>query len=270
MNTDALISSVRAFVDRFNAGDRHAVQRHIAREFYEYVPGEDEPTATEVWAALTDDLRSGLPDLHVAIEELGPSGEGDVLTGRVTVSGTHSGPLWGAPPTGASVRWEASVSIRPADGGFAVNVEGFTVPDMIGLLRQMELINPPDQMDQPPMHPNAMIPDFLLRVAFNGQVANRPCSHLDEIVVWDSGATVCPQCVASGDVWPALRLCMSCGFVGCCDTSKNTHMKRHAESTGHALMCSIRPGEGWMWCYTDNAFFDMRTLERLRAKRAGA
>ena len=55
--------------------------------------------------------------------------------------------------------------------------------------------------------------------------------------------------------------------MGCCDTSTNTHTKRHAEETGHVLMRSIRLDEGWGWCYADNAFIGKRTLARLRAAR---
>lgn len=269
MDHTDFVASVRAFVDRFNAGDPDAVGRYIAPEYYTYVPGPDEPTATEVWADLVFDLRAGMPDLHVVVDELEPDPVGEHLAGQITVTGTHSGQLWGAPPTGAVVRWQTAVSVRPANGGFAVNFDGFTTPALIGILRQLELVNAPDEMDMPPKHPESRTPDFVLRLAFNGQVADRPCSHLAQATVFDSDATVCEPCVASGDIWPSLRLCMTCGYVGCCDTSRNTHMKRHAEESGHVLMRSIRLDEGWMWCYADNAFFDSRTLERLRAE-AGA
>lgn len=259
-------ASVRAFVDRFNAGDPEAVQHYIAREFYAYVPGPGEPTATETWNELTSDLWEGLPDLHIEVDELEPDPVGEHLAGRITIRGTHTGPLWGAPPSGASIEWQTAVSVRPVNGTFAVNFEGVTPPALMGVLRQLELVNPPDQMDLPPKHPNSSVPDFLLRVAFNGQVADRPCGHLETATVFDTDITVCAECVAAGDVWPSLRLCVSCGYVGCCDTSKNTHMKRHAEETGHVLMRSIRLDEGWMWCYADNAFFGGRTMERLRAQ----
>ena len=269
MDHPQLAAAARAFVDRFNAGDPQAVRRHIATDFWTYTPEADEPTATDVWASLTDDLRGGLPDLRVTLDALEPADDGAHLAGQVTVTGTHTQPLWGVPPTGAAIEWTTPISVRSAAGGFAVNFDGFAAPGLIGLLRQLELVNPADQMDRPPKHPTGVAPDFLLRLAFNGGVAYRPCSHLEEIGAWESDATVCPRCVASGDIWPALRLCMTCGFVGCCDTSTNTHMKRHWEETGHPLMRSIRPGEGWMWCYADNALFDRRILERQRARLSG-
>ncbi|HSM38745.1 MAG TPA: ester cyclase [Candidatus Limnocylindrales bacterium] len=269
MDSSDLAKSVRDFVDRINAGDDTAVQRHIASRFYHYVPGPGDPSADQVWGELLAGLRQGLPDLHVEIDSLEPGEEG-VLSGSVTITGTHTATLWGAPPSGAAVTWQATVSVRPVDERFAVNFDGFATPELIGILRQLGLVNPPDEMHLPPRNAESIPPEFLLRVAFNGGVAPRPCSHLESATVFDTDVTVCQQCVASGDEWPSLRLCVTCGFVGCCDTSVNTHMKRHAEETGHVLMRSIRLTEGWMWCYADNAFFDSRTLARLRSRQAGS
>ena len=260
-------ASVRAFVDEFNAGDVEAVQRHIAPDFSTYRPGPGEPTATEVWAELATDLRRGLPDLHVTVDELEPSADGERLSGRITLSGTHTGPLWGAPASGARIEMRSAVSVRPVDHAFAVNFDGITAPDLIGPLRQMELVNPPDQMHLPARHPDSQVPEFVLRVAFTGQAGDRPCSHLDQIRAWESAVDACQECVALGGTWPALRLCMACGYVGCCDTSTHTHMKHHAESTGHVLIRSIRLDEGWGWCYADNAFIGKRTFERLKERQ---
>lgn len=262
-------SAVRAFVERFNAGDQDAVRNAIAAEFFTHVPAPDEPSATETWSALAADLRAGFPDLRVTIDELAPATDGTGLTGQVTLTGTHTGSLWGVPPTGAAISWPVAVHVRPVGDRFAVNFDGVTTPVLMGNLRKIELVNPPDQMHLPARHPEASVPEFLLRLAFTGQVADRPCSHLDTIQVVDPPTDSCDPCVSAGDIWPALRMCMTCGFVGCCDTSTNTHMKRHAEETGHVLMRSINHDEGWMWCYADNAFFDSRMLERQRARLAG-
>ena len=54
-----------------------------------------------------------------------------------------------------------------------------------------------------------------------------------------------------GDVWVHLRLCLTCGHVGCCDTSKNKHATKHFHQTQHPIMRSFEPGEGWGWCYVD-------------------
>lgn len=77
------------------------------------------------------------------------------------------------------------------------------------------------------------------------------CRHLDQIVVTTTDTQVCEDCVKLGDGWVHLRLCMSCGHVGCCDSSKNRHATRHFRHTGHPLVRSIEPGERWVWCYAD-------------------
>ena len=46
-------------------------------------------------------------------------------------------------------------------------------------------------------------------------------------------------------------MCLSCGHVGCCDSSPNRHASRHYRHTTHPLVRSIEPGEHWIWCYAD-------------------
>ena len=64
----------------------------------------------------------------------------------------------------------------------------------------------------------------------------------------------CEECLASGDDWVHLRLCLGCGHVGCCDDSKNRHATKHFKATGHPVVRSFEPGEDWMWCYADETF----------------
>jgi hypothetical protein len=47
---------------------------------------------------------------------------------------------------------------------------------------------------------------------------------------------------------------MTCGHVGCCDSSPNRHARAHAYSTGHPIVSSLEPGEDWLWCYVDQVF----------------
>ena len=60
----------------------------------------------------------------------------------------------------------------------------------------------------------------------------------------------CDECLAVGDTWVHLRYCTSCGNIGCCDDSRNTHARRHAQAHGHAVIRSLEPDEYWGWCYT--------------------
>jgi uncharacterized UBP type Zn finger protein len=62
---------------------------------------------------------------------------------------------------------------------------------------------------------------------------------------------VCPKCVESGDGWVHLRMCLTCGHVGCCDSSKNQHATKHFHESRHPLMRSIERHEAWVWCYVD-------------------
>lgn len=77
------------------------------------------------------------------------------------------------------------------------------------------------------------------------------CTHLSQIKVKQTSKHVCEDCVKTGDSWVHLRLCLTCGHVGCCDSSKNKHATRHFHTSKHPLIRSIEPGESWVWCYVD-------------------
>ena len=83
------------------------------------------------------------------------------------------------------------------------------------------------------------------------------CEHL--IVQHEVSATTpegCEECVAEGDEWVSLRLCLSCGHVGCCDNSKNKHATAHFRATEHPAIKSFERGEEWGWCYVDEVMTD--------------
>jgi uncharacterized UBP type Zn finger protein len=77
------------------------------------------------------------------------------------------------------------------------------------------------------------------------------CKHLDQIKFRKTDKKGCEECLKMGGRWLHLRLCLSCGHVGCCDSSPNRHATKHFHSTNHPLVRSIEPGESWMWCYVD-------------------
>jgi len=77
------------------------------------------------------------------------------------------------------------------------------------------------------------------------------CKHTKQIKITTTDKDFCEDCVRIGDTWVHLRLCLSCGHVGCCDSSKNKHATKHFRAVGHPLVRSIEPGESWMWCYAD-------------------
>jgi uncharacterized UBP type Zn finger protein len=80
------------------------------------------------------------------------------------------------------------------------------------------------------------------------------CTHLDHVRIAQLPDSVpgCEDCLATGDPWLHLRICLECGKVGCCDDSPNRHARAHAHETGHPLIRSIEPGETWSWCFLDS------------------
>ena len=78
------------------------------------------------------------------------------------------------------------------------------------------------------------------------------CKHTKEIRDVKPGGKGCKECLEMGDTWVHLRLCLSCGHVGCCDSSKNKHATKHFHASHHhPIMQSFEPGEDWRWCYVD-------------------
>ncbi|MDQ3914403.1 MAG: UBP-type zinc finger domain-containing protein [Actinomycetota bacterium] len=82
------------------------------------------------------------------------------------------------------------------------------------------------------------------------------CVHFDEAQVLDTDVRVCAECVALGSRWVHLRLCLTCGHVGCCDSSPNRHATAHFRATHDPAIRSLEPGEEWGYCYVDDAFVE--------------
>jgi uncharacterized UBP type Zn finger protein len=66
----------------------------------------------------------------------------------------------------------------------------------------------------------------------------------------------CEECLKTGDEWVHLRLCLTCGHVGCCDSSKNKHATKHFHETKHPVIKSFQPGEDWLWCYVNEIMIE--------------
>jgi hypothetical protein len=83
------------------------------------------------------------------------------------------------------------------------------------------------------------------------------CTHTDQIELLDLPETIagCEDCLASGGRWLHLRMCMSCGKIGCCDDSPNRHARGHAGESAHPIVRSAEPGEDWSWCFVDEVAF---------------
>jgi uncharacterized UBP type Zn finger protein len=83
----------------------------------------------------------------------------------------------------------------------------------------------------------------------------KKCTHTsqikDEFLRGKPHPRGCEECLKMGDTWVHLRMCLECGHVGCCDSSRNKHATKHFRSSGHPIMQSVEPGESWKWCYVD-------------------
>ena len=85
---------------------------------------------------------------------------------------------------------------------------------------------------------------------------SQTCAHVKEIQKVTPSGKGCKECLLMGDTWVHLRLCLICGHVGCCDSSKNRHATKHFHSTKHPIIRSFEPGEDWRWCYVDEIMMD--------------
>ena len=84
------------------------------------------------------------------------------------------------------------------------------------------------------------------------------CEHLGLVRDVTPSANGCEDCLRTGDSWVHLRMCMSCGHVGCCDSSPNRHATAHWHAKpDHPLVRSFEPGEDWWWCFADDVAFEV-------------
>jgi uncharacterized UBP type Zn finger protein len=90
------------------------------------------------------------------------------------------------------------------------------------------------------------------------------CAHLDSVAILDAPDDIagCAVCLKTGGRWVHLRMCQSCGQIGCCDNSPGRHATAHHHETGHPIIRSVEPGEDWSWCYVDELMFRMPLGDR--------
>jgi ubiquitin-hydrolase Zn-finger-containing protein/helicase associated protein len=77
------------------------------------------------------------------------------------------------------------------------------------------------------------------------------CEHVVEVRPdWPpASAPACEECTDGS--WVSLRRCLTCGHVGCCDSSPGGHATAHHQETGHPMIETLQPGQDWVWCYVD-------------------
>jgi uncharacterized UBP type Zn finger protein len=83
------------------------------------------------------------------------------------------------------------------------------------------------------------------------------CGHLGLVKTDRPRSNGCEECLQMDDTWVQLRLCRTCGHVGCCDSSKNKHATKHYHATKHPIITTLEPGETWSWCYIDEVAMEL-------------
>ena len=83
-----------------------------------------------------------------------------------------------------------------------------------------------------------------------------PCEHFGEIRQVTARTNGCEECIALGTAWNELRVCLSCGHVGCCEDSEHAHALQHFNATAHPMIASFERSESWIWCYVHRRYFD--------------
>jgi uncharacterized UBP type Zn finger protein len=101
------------------------------------------------------------------------------------------------------------------------------------------------------------IDDQIRRATFQPWVAPRQCVHQAEDFAIPDAPAVCAGCVRDSTTPVKLRMCLTCGSVGCCDTSAGRHAMGHFAQTGHPVMRSIELGDPWGSCYPDEAYLNL-------------
>lgn len=86
------------------------------------------------------------------------------------------------------------------------------------------------------------------------------CTHGAHLKVVAPSADGCEECLKIGSGWVHLRLCRECGHVGCCDDSPNKHATKHFKATGHPIIETYDPQDGWGWCYVDEVMLDLEGM----------
>ena len=93
-------------------------------------------------------------------------------------------------------------------------------------------------------------------IEFIPKINESVCGHIKQTRTVFPSADGCEDCLRIGDSWVHLRICLSCGHTGCCDSSKNKHATGHFHATTHPVIKSVEPGEEWAYCYPDGKLYE--------------
>ncbi len=116
----------------------------------------------------------------------------------------------------------------------------------------MHVCHRPARTPSFPIHPSYNIPQ---PGDHHGQAVH---PRQPSILTVTPSALGCEECLeTSSSEWVHLRMCRTCGHVGCCDDSPNRHATKHYKATGHPVIEGYDPPEGWGWCFVDDLMLDL-------------
>ena len=80
------------------------------------------------------------------------------------------------------------------------------------------------------------------------------CEHFVQEKNIEPTTKGCKECEEEHLPWVAIRMCLTCGHVGCCDSSFGKHATKHFEESGHPVMIAV-PDKLWKWCYIHKEYY---------------
>jgi len=95
--------------------------------------------------------------------------------------------------------------------------------------------------------------------------AGERCEHFGDVVDVAPRTNACEACSALGETWSELRVCQTCGHVGCCEDSRHAHALQHFRATGHPLIMPLSRDERWAWCYVHGRYYQDVRVEPSRS-----
>jgi predicted ester cyclase len=136
---EEMLKANKALVARFNKeviekGDEAAFRELMAPDFVNRSAPPGAPTGPEgMLFTFNRVLRPAFPDLSVEIHD--QVAEGDKVTTRKTIRGTHRGELFGISPTGKRIEIDVIDIVRLVKGRYAEHWGVNTLPSVLSTLR---------------------------------------------------------------------------------------------------------------------------------------
>lgn len=242
---DELESLVQVFAEVMRAYDLgpEEIERHeaaVRAGGYAALVGEPGGAPVAVCTVEESCLHTRVVDLRDGASIVGRT------IGEIDLAGRHGLTLRSAVRRGRPLALSADLRVEAGD---RLTMEG-AVTGFASAADLFRTGSPPPAREEVPVSPRRRA-DIDPHVPISLEPTEGTCAHMAQIRAVHPSARGCEECLRSGDAWVHLRVCMSCGHVGCCDSSKNKHATAHFRTTGHPIVRSLEPGERWGWCYED-------------------